>query len=225
MDEVEFIINTAQMTSGKNVLDLGCGPGLYAGEFAKIGACVTGVDISRRSIDYAKGTVESAYSNTSFICMNYLDMEFKNSFDIVTMIYYDFCVLSANEQKLLLSKIHDALRDNGVFAFDIVTEVMQIPAASGVTACEEGLWSADPYLEIQDNFLYEKPKTLGQQYIVIGEDGETKIYRFYSRLFSSAEILDLLDSSGFKVMKQYQNLKGDAYLSNSETMGIFAMKE
>lgn len=225
MAEAEFIIGAAQMAPGKNVLDLGCGPGLYAGEFAKTGACVTGVDISRRSINYAKGTVGSAYSNTSFICMNYLDMEFKNSFDIVTMIYYDFCVLSANEQKLLLSKIYDALRNNGVFAFDIVTEAMPIPAASGVTAWEEGLWSGGPYLEIQDNFLYENPKTLGQQYIVIGEEGETKIYRFYSRLFSSSEMIDLLNSSGFKIMKQYRNLKGEAYQSNSETMGIFAIKE
>ena len=156
--EAKFVIGTAQMVSGKNVLDLGCGPDLYAGEFAKTGASVTGVDISRRSIDYAKRTVGSTYLNSSFQCMNYLDMEFKNSFDIVTMIYYDFCVLSVNEQKLLLSKIRDALSDNGLFVFDIVTEAMQLPAASGITACEEGLWSGRPYLEIQDNFLYENPK-------------------------------------------------------------------
>ena len=39
---------------GTGVLDLGCGPGLYAAELARAGYRVTGIDYSRRSIDYAR---------------------------------------------------------------------------------------------------------------------------------------------------------------------------
>ncbi len=40
--------------AGKAVADFGCGPGLYATRLAKRGANVTGIDFSRRSIEYAK---------------------------------------------------------------------------------------------------------------------------------------------------------------------------
>ena len=41
------------------LLDIGCGPGIYAEMFTKKGYQVTGVDFSKRSIDYAQ---QSAFS-------------------------------------------------------------------------------------------------------------------------------------------------------------------
>ena len=37
-----------------NILDLGCGPGLYASEFAMRGHSVTGIDFSAESIRFAE---------------------------------------------------------------------------------------------------------------------------------------------------------------------------
>jgi SAM-dependent methyltransferase len=54
------IVSTAKWVLDKaskkqmNVLDLGCGPGLYSELFANKGHKVTGVDFSKNSIDYAK---------------------------------------------------------------------------------------------------------------------------------------------------------------------------
>ena len=36
------------------LLDIGCGPGIYAEKFSKEGYQVTGIDYSKRSIDYAQ---------------------------------------------------------------------------------------------------------------------------------------------------------------------------
>lgn len=49
----EWILKEA---NGKNleILDLGCGPGLYTQKFAKKGHNVTGIDFSKCSINYAK---------------------------------------------------------------------------------------------------------------------------------------------------------------------------
>jgi len=223
-EEAEFIIKATKMSKGKATLDLGCGPGLYVRKFAETGAMVTGIDLSKRSIHYAKENIQPLHSNTAFIHLNYLDMDFEESFDIVTMIYYDFCVLSVEEQKLLLRKIHKALKAGGVFILDVVTENIEMPERTNIAVSEGGLWSAMPYAEIQQNFMYDNPKTLGQQYIIIEEDGRTRIIRFYTRLFSIAAIKALLNENGFEMKNIYNNLKGEALSEDSKTYGIIALK-
>jgi 2-polyprenyl-3-methyl-5-hydroxy-6-metoxy-1,4-benzoquinol methylase len=51
---VAWIMAELDLKAGDRVLDLGCGPGLYANRFAQLGLKVTGVDYSKRSIDYAR---------------------------------------------------------------------------------------------------------------------------------------------------------------------------
>jgi 2-polyprenyl-3-methyl-5-hydroxy-6-metoxy-1,4-benzoquinol methylase len=223
--EADFIIRSTGIGPGKSVLDLGCGPGLYVREFAKTGADITGIDLSGRSIGFANDQIKPEFPNTRFIKMNYLDMDFREAFDVVTLIFYDFCVLSVNEQKTLLAKVRAALKDGGVFILDIVTEHMKQPAAaSAITVCEGGFWSPKPYIEILNSFLYDDPKTLGQQYLIIEEDGTARIIRFYNRLFSLAEITELMNETGFNLINIFNNLKGDAFCEASETYGIFARK-
>jgi 2-polyprenyl-3-methyl-5-hydroxy-6-metoxy-1,4-benzoquinol methylase len=50
---VDSLVKTVNIPQAAYVLDLGCGPGLYAQRFARRGFHVTGVDYSRRSIEYA----------------------------------------------------------------------------------------------------------------------------------------------------------------------------
>ncbi|GBF34960.1 hypothetical protein DCCM_4081 [Desulfocucumis palustris] len=222
--ETNFIIRWTNMGADKNVLDLGCGPGLYVKEFAKTGARVTGIDFSERSINYANKYVKSTYKNTEFFEINYLDIGFKKSFDIATLIFYDFCALNTNEQKRLLSKIHDSLKDDGVFIFDVVTDNRKSSVTTSISICEGGFWSPNPYIEIVNIFMYDEPKTEGNQYTIIDKDGATRVIRLYHRLFGLEEITKLLNDYNFKVEKVYKNLKGEALSEDSETYGIFARK-
>jgi len=50
---VNWMIETLGLKTGGSLLDLGCGPGLYASRFAQAGFHVTGVDYSHNSIEYA----------------------------------------------------------------------------------------------------------------------------------------------------------------------------
>lgn len=222
--EANFIIKAIDMKKGKKVLDLGCGPGLYVREFAKTGATVTGVDISERSINYANENIKPGYDNILFIKKNYLDINFRESFDLATLIFYDFCALNTSEQIALLSKIYEALKDNGYFIFDIVTDKKKTSTISSISICKGGFWSSKPYIEILNTYLYEEPKTEGLQYTVIDEDGDTKIIRIYHRLFTIAEITEMLNKCGFKIEKVYKNLRGESMTEDSETFGIIARK-
>lgn len=223
--ETSFIIKLTDMDNQKTVLDLGCGPGLYVKEFAKTGAKVTGVDLSDRSINYANEKIKPAYQNTNFIKMNYLDLDFKESFDIATLIFYDFTALNTDEQKKLLGIIHEALKDNGVFIFDVVTENRKTSISTNISVSEGGgFWSRDSYVEILNTFIYEEPKTEGLQYTIIDEDGSTRVIRLYHRLFGLEEITKLLKDNHFMVKNVFRNLKGETLSEDSETYGIIASK-
>ncbi len=223
--ETDFIIKLTELDSTKAVIDLGCGPGLYVKEFAKTGARVLGVDLSSRSIDYANENIKPAFPNVDFSEMNYLDLDFHASFDLATLIFYDFCALNTDEQNRLLSRIHEALKDNGFFIFDVISENWKTSSSTGISVCEGGgFWSPDSYIEIQNRFFYEDPKTQGIQYGIIDERGAVKVIRIYHRLFGLAEITKLLKDHHFTVEKVYRNLKGEVLGDDSETFGIIARK-
>jgi SAM-dependent methyltransferase len=62
---------------GIDVLEYGCGQGSYAVPMAKRGARVTGIDISPRSIDNARGEAGRAgVTGTEFLVMDAMDMTF-----------------------------------------------------------------------------------------------------------------------------------------------------
>ena len=56
--------------AGKRVLDLGCGEGAYAREFARRGARVTGIDGSARLIDAARRRTADAGLDIDYHCLN-----------------------------------------------------------------------------------------------------------------------------------------------------------
>lgn len=67
-----------------NLLELGCGLGGLAFEWAKSGAMVTGIDISDEGIRKAKNKAENNRLNVTFYQMNAEDMLFEpSSFDVV----------------------------------------------------------------------------------------------------------------------------------------------
>ena len=222
--ETKFIIAETSMDETKFVLDLGCGPGLYVREFALTGAHVTGIDISKRSIDYANANMGPLSDKTRFIRMNYLDLDFYEYFDIVTLIFYDFCALNPVEQNELLARINAALKNDGILVFDVVNQNRQTSVSSSIEALEHGFWSPRPHIEILNTIVYENPKTEGLQYTIIEDDGSLKTVRLYHRLFNLSEIDFLMKENGFLRESVYMNLQGQPLTEKCETWGIFARK-
>lgn len=87
---VNWINKIAPPQKYKSLLDLGCGPGIYAEKFATSGYKVTGIDFSKHSIDYAINSAARKKLNIEYIYQDYLHMELTKSFDFSTMIYCDY---------------------------------------------------------------------------------------------------------------------------------------
>lgn len=72
--------------AGKTVLDVGCGDGINAMNFAKLGASVTGIDISPKAIELAgkRAEVNGVSALTRFVCSPLETAKFsENSFDVI----------------------------------------------------------------------------------------------------------------------------------------------
>lgn len=205
-----------------DILDLGCGPGLYTEKLGKAGHRVTGMDFSANSIRYAKASAIRKNLTIDYIHQNYLTLAEENRYDLILMIYTDFCVLPPEERNLLLSNIYRALKPGGKFLFDVLNDNYPISDSKIWDLCEKGFWKNRPYLALSETFHYETEKVILNQHIIIDNSGEIDIYRFWMHTFSHPDLERSLASRKFCAIELYDNiLPGcDMYRSEDVTFCI-----
>lgn len=195
-----------------SILDLGCGPGLYCELLAERGHHVTGMDFSRRSIEYAKKEAAAKCLDIEYLCENYLDLTFDKRFDLVMMIYCDFDVLNPEERDRLLENVHRALKPGGLFIFDSLNtkapEKMSVPGKSWELA-DTGFWSDKPYLALSETIHYEEEQVLLQQHIICQESDYPVIYRFWTHYYEPEGLSSILGGYGFHSVQSFENLLPD----------------
>lgn len=218
-DTVDMIDKTIK--PGSNILDLGCGPGLYAERLAKKGHYVTGVDFSKHSIDYARKERDKNLSNIHYINENYLNLVFENEFDLVMMIYCDFGALIPEERNSMIEIIRRALKPKGLFLFDSISEaaVKKVSFGTSWEIAESGFYSPDPYICLNKSFHFPESKAILDQHIVIMENKSVKLYRFWNHYFSVRDVRQLFLSRGFSRITVIESLlKGDGPYNDSSVV-------
>ena len=115
MQVVEEIISQCRLKKNSTILDLGCGPGLYAQEFAKRGIDYTGIDISNQSLGYAMIHKGEYQDNIHYIHDDYSTYEFQDQYDCISMIWCDFGALSPTVRDSMLNCINKTLKKDGMF--------------------------------------------------------------------------------------------------------------
>jgi ubiquinone/menaquinone biosynthesis C-methylase UbiE len=99
---------------GKEILDYGCGTGIFARELRDKGARVTGADVSRGMIDIAKKTAPKGISYHR-VKSGDLSQFNDQTFDHATSNFV-FCAISKKTMiRAILSEIHRVLKDQGTF--------------------------------------------------------------------------------------------------------------
>ena len=197
---VEWILENTDLKN-LNILDLGCGPGLYSELLAKDGHKVTGVDFSSHSIRYATKEAEKKNLSIRYLNQNYLELDLEeNSFDLVILIYTDFGVLLPPERDQLLEVIKKVLKTNGIFIFDVLNDKNMEAKTSTKSweASKQGFWKDKPYLALSDSYFYEKEKVILYQHILLDEQENMNVYRFWTHFFSHSELSEILNDHGYK---------------------------
>ena len=218
---VKWILDHSDLRN-LNILDLGCGPGLYSEILAKEGHKVTGVDFSSHSIKYAKEEAEKKNLDITYLKANYLDLDLEeNTFDLVILIYTDFGVLLPSERNQLLKIIRKVLKPNGIFIFDVLNDknIESKTSPKSWEVSEQGFWKDKPYLALSDSYLYGEEKVILYQHILVDEQENIDVYRFWTHFFSHSDLSEILNVHGFSNINFYEDVlqKGDLWSGENVT--------
>lgn len=219
---LNWIVKEFNKNSG-DILDLGCGPGLYTVKLAKKGYKVTGVDFSENSIEYAMNRAKENNLDIHYICKNYLELDFEEKFDLIIMIYCDFGVLSMEDRQVLLNNIYNALKPGGIFIFDALNEyaLQNLKFERNWEFVESGFWQDKPYLCLAQESHFPENKAILSQHIIIDGENNYKIYRFWNHYFDENDVKSIFDKIGFQKVKSCQNLLQSDGLYNDKGVTFY----
>lgn len=222
---VEWIASIADPNQYPDLLDLGCGPGLYAERFYSKGYRVTGIDYSRRSIDYAINNGKVNGSRITYLYQNYLDITYREKFDVITLIYCDFSVLSSQDRARLLNSIYRALKPGGIFILDSFTpnQYKDREETKDWYYSESGFWRECAHICLNSFYKYDDQRTMLNQTVVITEDS-IECYNIWDHTYTREELEDELIKAGFATVDFYGDVAGAEYQPDGSLMCAVAKK-
>ncbi len=226
-DQVSWITGRVDDPSSKSLLDIGCGPGLYCERFQKRGFSVTGVDFNPHSLRYASGRAAEHNLPIEYVRQNYVQLDFRDLFDVVTLINRDFGALIPAELDLVLSGVRRSLKRGGLFVFDTLSVgyYARLKETSRFTVCNgEGFWSPGPHIVFEQVVLYPEAHVELERQIVVSYDGTTKVFHNWLTYNTAQEIRLLLLDAGFKVVEANPFLSDEVYDDPDLYLGFVAMK-
>jgi cyclopropane fatty-acyl-phospholipid synthase-like methyltransferase len=225
-ESVEWLVKRLGIAGGTSVADFGCGPGLYASRLAGRGANVTGIDFSARSIEYAKDQARAAGHAINYLNHDYLGFDTADRFEVILMIFCDFCALSPAQRQTMLMKFHSFLKPGG-------RVVLDVHSLAAFEQCREssryemnlldGFWSPEPYYGFLNTFKYEEVKVTLDKYTIVER---TKIRTVYNWLqyFSVESLKEEFRQAGLAIEDVYSDVAGKPYDLGSLEVAVVAKK-
>lgn len=222
----EWIVSYFEIDDKTTIADFGCGPGLYTTRLAEQGADVTGIDFSENSLKYAKRTAEQKGLKINYAHTNYLDFETTQRFDLITMIMCDFCALSPEQRKIMLSKFTSLLKSSGAVLLDVYSLNgfnQQEESATYELNQLNGFWSPEDYYCFVNTFKYDKEKVTLGKYTII-EESQTRIVYNWLQYFSTESLTEEFEMNGFKIESFYSNVAGETFNPEATEFALVARK-
>lgn len=220
----DWIHNVVLGGKASRILDLGCGPGLYAARLAALGHACHGIDFSPASIDYA---VKGAPEGCTYTLGDIRSTDFGSGYDLVMLIFGEFNVFKPEDAKKILENAYKALNPGGRIllefqTFDAVFETGNQPATW--YSAENELFAEKSHLCLMEAFWDEKQAVaIERYYIVDATSGEVTRYSSSTQAYENEQLAHILVQAGFQSPEFYPSLTGKAG-DQGELMVLLASK-
>ena len=224
---VAWIGSHFDVGTGTRIADFGCGPGLYANRLAKLGASVTGIDFSKRSIKHARTVAAEEGLTAAYVNQNYLEFETEDRFDIILMIMCDFCALSPAQRMTMLEKFQALLASGGSVLLDVYS-VKAFEQREEAVSYEEnllnGFWSPEKYYGFLNTFKYDDVGVVLDKYTIVEAKRTRTIYNWL-QYFSPESLQSEFEKAGFTQQEFYGNVAGAPFAESASEFAIVGKRK
>lgn len=223
---VDWIASAFKVKAGMKIADFGCGPGLYAKRLAQRQADVSGIDFSKRSIQYAQEAAAEDGLSINYVHQDYLDFETDDRFGLILMIMCDVCALSPAQRMKMLSKFHTILEPGGAVLLDVYS-LVAFDQREEASVFEEnllnGFWSPREYFGFLSTFKYEQEHVVLDKYTLVEASRKRAVYNWL-QYFSLESLEREFVECGFAVEKLYSDVAGSPFDAESTQFAVVARK-
>lgn len=183
------------------ILDLGCGPGLYAARLARKGHTVVGVDYAPAAVAYAREQTQGL--DCQFVQMDIRQADYGSDYDLVMQIFGEINVFKPADARLILNRARAALKPGGKLlleaAYYHLGEAVGREPKSWFSA-QAGLFSARPHLGLEEHFWdAQRGTATTRYYIVDAEMGDVTRYAQSMQAYRLEEYQALFADCGFEL--------------------------
>ena len=212
--DVDFIIDVLNLPKGGKMLDLFCGLGRHSIELAERGYNAVGIEYNSEYLKLARAKAQKKGVVIEFIHGDVRHVEFGVDYDAAIIMYQSFGYFTDEEDKMVLHKIYNALKQNGRFLIEILSKDWilnnfvenEVTEVNGIKIDETRAFDA-PTSRV--NFTINRHLEEG----VVTKKGSW-------RLYSSSEITSISDNIGFKYIAGYNDLDKNPLTKNTRLMHL-----
>jgi len=204
-----------QLSVDSRVLDVTCGPGLYAVELARRGCRVTGVDFGPAAVAFARelAGAEGVAKRCRFIESDVRAIEFATlgPFDAALFLYGQLAVFKRDEAQALLEGIAGALRPGGRLVVELLNKARYDKGlrSSWWFTDDRGLWGDRPFVCLGERQWYEEAAlSLERYYILHLESGQLDEIDLCDQAYEVDEMRQMMSSAGFSSVTAYEDWAG-----------------
>lgn len=207
--QLDWLWAKLDLQPGSRLLDVTCGPGLYAVELARRGCQVTGVDFSPAAIAYAKDLAcsKGLAASCIFIEQDVREMDFtRMDFDAALFLYGQLAVFTKAEAQSLLYKIAQALKPGGRLCVELLNQRrVDKTRSEWWFSDDKGLWGDQPFLHLGERFWYEEEEmSVERFYIIHLETGQLTEIALSDQTYSVERMTRMMREAGFSSVEVYE---------------------
>lgn len=206
--EVVDLVESLDVQPDAAVLDLGCGPGRHALEFAERGYRVTGVDRTSAFLDRARRSARERGVEVDWVEEDMRSFCREEAFDLAVNLYTTFGYFDRRSENLsVLENVRASLRPGGTFVMELTGK--EFLAAN----FKERTWQ-----EFEDGTLFLAKRSvegpwewMHNRWLLVEPDGNRYEFHMRHRIYSAVELRERLDEAGFESIEISGALAGGEF--------------
>ncbi|MEM9774565.1 MAG: class I SAM-dependent methyltransferase [Chloroflexota bacterium] len=212
--QTDWLWRNIGLTVGNHLLDVTCGPGLYAAEFAQRGLRVTGTDFGPAAVAYARQLAidKGVDSQVEVVETDVRTWHYPAGvYDHAIMLYGQLAVMTKDEAQTVLEGICNSLKPDGCLVIELLNqERVDKKDSTWWYTDEKRLWGDAPFMLLGERKWYAEDQiSLERYYTIHLETGELEEVVLCDQTYSSSEMDKMLTKAGFshvKIFEKWDNL-------------------